>query len=151
RTRSGLLGQHVSQAFPEPLRADCVKPFADGLVGAMQTLHGRCFARPETFRGPLDPRFDSFFLPLMAADGSIIACAGLARDRRSDPSQRLSERLSESEARFRTMADCAPVLLWMAGPDARCNFFNQTWLQFRGRDMSDEYGFGWAEGVHPEE
>lgn len=151
RPRAALLGQHVGHAFPEPLRADCIKPFADALIGGMQTLHGRCFALPETFRGPEDPRFDSFFMPLMAADGSVVGCAGLARDRRNDPSHALSERLSESEARFRTMADCAPVLLWMAGPDARCNFFNQTWLQFRGRDMSEEFGFGWAEGIHPEE
>lgn len=59
--------------------------------------------------------------------------------------------LSESETRFRTMADNAPVLLWMAGPDEECDFFNQGWLQFTGRSMDQELGTGWAEGVHAED
>lgn len=56
--------------------------------------------------------------------------------------------LQESEARFRTMADAAPVLIWMSGPDKLCNFFNKAWLDFTGRPMEQEVGEGWTEGVH---
>jgi PAS domain S-box-containing protein len=57
----------------------------------------------------------------------------------------------ESETRFRTMADHAPVLLWMAGTDGLCNFFNQRWLDFTGKSLEQEIGSGWASGVHPED
>jgi PAS domain S-box-containing protein len=57
--------------------------------------------------------------------------------------------LRESEERFRRMAHSAPILLWMAGPDKLCNFFNQGWLDFTGRSLEQELGNGWAESVHP--
>lgn len=59
--------------------------------------------------------------------------------------------LRESEERFRTMADTAPVLLWVSGTDGLCNFFNQVWLSFTGRTLEQEKGNGWAEGVHPDD
>jgi PAS domain S-box-containing protein len=59
--------------------------------------------------------------------------------------------VEEVEERFRIMADCAPVLLWLAGTDGLCYFFNQPWLAFTGRTQEEEYGNGWAEGVHAED
>lgn len=58
--------------------------------------------------------------------------------------------LTESERRFRTVADSAPVLLWMSSTDGR-TFFNQGWLNFTGRTLEQELGDGWADGVHPED
>jgi two-component system, LuxR family, sensor kinase FixL len=61
------------------------------------------------------------------------------------------EALRESNARFRTVADAAPVMIWMSAPDKLCNFFNKGWLEFTGRTLEQELGNGWAEGVHRED
>ena len=57
----------------------------------------------------------------------------------------------EVESRSRVTSDAAPVLVWMSGPDAMCEWFNKSWLAFRGRTLGDEIGEGWTEGVHPED
>jgi PAS domain S-box-containing protein len=57
--------------------------------------------------------------------------------------------LRESEQRFRTTANAAPVLIWMSGIDKRCTWFNQRWLDFVGRDMEQEIGDGWCDNIHP--
>ncbi|MGK7935032.1 MAG: CBS domain-containing protein [Xenococcaceae cyanobacterium] len=63
----------------------------------------------------------------------------------------LLEALQESEDRFRTMADSAPVLLWIADAEGQFIFFNQTWLNFTGRKMEQEIGSGWTTRVHSED
>jgi PAS domain S-box-containing protein len=55
------------------------------------------------------------------------------------------------ELRFRTMADHAPVLLWMAGIEGNRDFFNRGWLEFTGRAIEAEMGSGWAAGIHAED
>ncbi|MBD2353936.1 PAS domain-containing sensor histidine kinase [Tolypothrix sp. FACHB-123] len=59
--------------------------------------------------------------------------------------------LRESEQRFQTMANTAPVMLWMAGTDGLFNFFNQSWLKFTGRTMEQQQGLGWLEGVYSQD
>ena len=64
------------------------------------------------------------------------------------PAQRV---LQESEERFRNMADTAPTMIWVFGPDQQCTFVNRAWLTFTGRTIEQEGGAGWLECVHPDD
>ena len=67
------------------------------------------------------------------------------RSKQGDQAQRESERL------FPMMADAAPVMIWMCGPDKLHTFFNKRWLDFTGRPAASELGTGWTGGVHPDD
>jgi PAS domain S-box-containing protein len=59
--------------------------------------------------------------------------------------------LRESEARFRNMADNAPVMVWVTEPDGTASFLNARWHEFTGQDPRAALGFGWLDAVHPDD
>jgi PAS domain S-box-containing protein len=71
---------------------------------------------------------------------------------RGQPRAFLMNRLpdaSDGAELFRRVADSAPVLMWMTGPDGRAVWLNRPWLEFTGRDLEEELGDGWTDGIHP--
>ena len=59
--------------------------------------------------------------------------------------------LSESERRFRTMADSAPVMIWLAGPEGHRNYVNKPWLEFTGNTLEQELSRPSGDGIHPDD
>jgi PAS domain S-box-containing protein len=57
----------------------------------------------------------------------------------------------ESEERFRLVSNTAPVMIWLTGSDKLCTYVNQSWLEFTGRPLEAELGYGWTEVVHQED
>lgn len=68
-----------------------------------------------------------------------------------DPCKAVDEILRESQEYFHIIADSAPIMVWITGPDARATFFNKAWLDFTGRTLDEELGDGWLKALHPDD
>jgi PAS domain S-box-containing protein len=64
---------------------------------------------------------------------------------------RAERALRESETRFRSMADHAPVVIWTSDPDTKIDFCNQYGLTLTGRKLEELAGEGWRQVLHPED
>ena len=87
-----------------------------------------------------------------AIAGMFCACTETTGQVLADRQRAAAEAaLRESEARFRTMADHAPVMIWTTGPDGWCSYLNSRWYEFTGQAPGAGEGFGWLEASHPED
>ena len=126
-----IIGRSHYEVFPE-------------ITQRWKEIHQRCLAGAvEACAEDPFPRLDGTLdwirwevRPWYAARdeiGGIIMFTEVITDRK-----RTEESLRESEARFRMMADTAPVMIWMSGTDMLCTFFNKGWLDFTGRRLDQD-------------
>lgn len=59
--------------------------------------------------------------------------------------------ISQAKELYLKIFEEFPALIWRSRLDKLCDYFNKTWLEFTRRTMEQEFGNGWAEGVHPDD
>lgn len=111
-----------------------------------------CFV-PLSYQGKVIGKFMTYYdQPHSFTTQELELALAISRQLASAVQRKRAENsLRESETLFRTLAESAPVMIWISGADKWCTFFNTSWLQFTGRTLEQEIGKGWSDGVHPQD
>jgi PAS domain S-box-containing protein len=59
--------------------------------------------------------------------------------------------MKDSEARFRSIADLIPQLVWSADASGTNDYLNMRWREFTGMPEEELAGHGWGKIVHPDD
>lgn len=93
--------------------------------------------------------FDLTYAPKHADDGKIDGILILGNE---ITSRIIAEqKLEESEAKFKTIADAMPQIVWSTLPDGYHDYYNDRWYEFTGVPYGSTDGEGWNGIFHPED
>ncbi len=56
-----------------------------------------------------------------------------------------------SAEEYRRIVENSPSMIWRADQNGKCDYVNQTWLNFTGHTLEQEIGDGWKESVFPDD
>ncbi len=85
----------------------------------------------------------------MWIDGRTVGLFAVAQD--VTERREAEEALRASEARFRSMADNAPVVLWLTNAAGSSTYLNRPWYETTGQAPDAGLGYGWLDAVHPDD
>jgi two-component system sensor kinase FixL len=103
------------------------------------------FVLPDGSRRVLRSRL----FPLRDGDGAISGLAGVTTD--VTEAHEIRQALADSEAKYRTIANAMPALVWSASADGARDFYNDRWRQFTGAAEGASDGWAWLDIVHPDD
>jgi PAS domain S-box-containing protein len=61
------------------------------------------------------------------------------------------EALRESQAHYQTLVESLPNLIWTCNQKGECDYLSRQWLEYTGRPVEEQLGYGWAEQIHPDD
>lgn len=142
--RSDMLGRTMSELLGEKAFADR-KPMLDAAAAGERQWFAAQYDHPS--RGPI--ALQTEYLPQKDAKGRVTGIVVLVQD---VTEQRVAERaLRESEARFRRIANSAPVIMWVTRLDRQREFVNEAYLRFAGIDRNQMESHDWKDFIHPDD
>lgn len=82
-------------------------------------------------------------------EGEVIGFAKITRD--ITARRQAEQAIKESEARFRTITDAMPQMVWSTSPNGNYDYFNKQWYDFTGVSLGEINGGNWNSILHPED
>jgi PAS domain S-box-containing protein len=100
--------------------------------------------------------YDYLFQPVLDSANNVEFIVGTTRDvtARKHAEQKLETALnekSESERRYRFLANSLPQIAWTAKPDGNLDYYNQRWFDYAGTNPEEMEKVGWTHFVHPDD
>jgi len=144
RPRSEIVGRTVAEVMT-PAMYEARRPYLERALSGEPIAFEIEFQRSSgniVTEVTLVPRRDASG----AALGVYVVVADITR-------RVLAERnVAESEARFRAIANSAPVLIWVTGADGKREFVNEAYLNLFGLSYEEALKLDWrTELLHPED
>ncbi|MEE3716331.1 PAS domain S-box protein [Tumidithrix elongata RA019] len=65
--------------------------------------------------------------------------------------KRAEQALQESESRYATLANAAPVAIFRFDAPLNCTYVSDRWSEMTGRPVESALGRGWIEALHPDD
>jgi PAS domain S-box-containing protein len=113
--------------------------------------HGERIDSLETVRiakGGREVHLSLTISPICDPEGNVVGASKVARD--ITESKLAAQAVSESEERFRTMADNIAQIAWMADPSGKVFWLNQRWYEFSGLTPDQMRDFDRRSVLHPD-
>src|SRR5687768_13813230 len=143
RPRSEILGRTLKEVLGEEAYAMREPLIAAALKGERQYFASD-FNHPT--RGALAVQTN--YVPWVEG-GEVLGVVIVVDD---VTEQRSTERaLRESEARFRRIADSAPVMMWVTRLDRTRDFVNDAYAEFLGMTRAEARLYDWRQAIHPDD
>ncbi|MGH6924502.1 MAG: PAS domain S-box protein [Propylenella sp.] len=162
RTVDGHSPWTPDETAPQPIVVDDVESagFDDALKSAVRRegISALAFI-PLVSKGKLVGKFMTYYeaphpFPPEEIDLAVTIARQLGfsieRMRAEEARRKAEQELRESEARFRSMANTTPAIIWTADPAGGITFHNQRWLDYTGLARG-ENARDWTHVLHPDD
>ncbi len=138
------LGQHFSILYPREALDE------QHAMYELSTARQRGRYEEEGVRVRKDGSIYHAQITVWRVDDEHGRTVGFAKITRDVTARKQAEQaLRESEAKFRTIADAMPQMVWSTRPDGFHDYYNEQWYQFTGVPLASTDGAGWNDVFHP--
>ncbi len=143
RPLSAVLGRQVREVM-SPAMYEARRPYLERALAGESVTYEVDFVRST---GALATQV--VHVPHRDASGRTLGVYVVVSD---ISEQKIAEqKIAESEARFRSIANSAPVLIWVTGAEDKREFVNQAYLDFLGLTYAEALDFDWRRALHPDD